>query len=196
MLTTSEKKSTRRLFGLMALVLGIGDAFHLVPRIYALLTTGVENHVVPLGIGKFITSITMTGFYVILYYVWRHYYKITNRKNVTTTIWILALLRVGTCLLPQNQWLSATPPLLFSILRNIPFTMMGIILIILFYQQNKTVENSPFQHMPLAIILSFGFYIPVVLFGNVNPMIGLLMIPKTLAYVWVVMMGYKLPKTN
>jgi len=45
--------------------------------------------------------------------------------------------------------------------------------------------------MPLAIILSFGFYIPVVLWSNALPIIGILMIPKTLAYVWVVFMGYK-----
>ncbi len=45
--------------------------------------------------------------------------------------------------------------------------------------------------MPIAIILSFGFYIPVVLWSNTLPIIGILMIPKTLAYVWIVFMGYK-----
>lgn len=45
--------------------------------------------------------------------------------------------------------------------------------------------------MWLAIVLSFGLYIPVVLWANIIPWIGVLMIPKTLAYVWVVIMGYK-----
>ena len=40
-------------------------------------------------------------------------------------------------------------------------------------------------------ILSFALYMPVVLWGNVFPLIGILMIPKTLAYVWIVLMGYK-----
>ena len=44
--------------------------------------------------------------------------------------------------------------------------------------------------MWLAIVLSFGFYIPVVLFADAIPLIGMLMIPKTLAYVWVVWMGF------
>ena len=48
--------------------------------------------------------------------------------------------------------------------------------------------------MGLAIALSFGFYIPVVLFAEVFPVIGALMIPKTLAYVWVVVMGISLYK--
>ena len=60
-----------RLFGIMAVVLGAGDSFHLVPRAFALCTTGLENYTAALGAGKFITSITMTIFYMILYYVWR-----------------------------------------------------------------------------------------------------------------------------
>ena len=59
------------LYGVMTVTLGFGDAFHLIPRAIAVCTTGLENYTVFLGIGKLITSITMTIFYVILYYVWR-----------------------------------------------------------------------------------------------------------------------------
>ena len=41
-----------KLFGLMAVVLGAGDSFHLIPRALALCTTGLENFTVPLGLGK------------------------------------------------------------------------------------------------------------------------------------------------
>lgn len=68
-----------RLFGMMAVLLGAGDAFHLIPRAVALCTTGLENFTVPLGLGKWITSITMTVFYVLLYYVWRLRYHIQGR---------------------------------------------------------------------------------------------------------------------
>lgn len=46
--------------------------------------------------------------------------------------------------------------------------------------------------MPLAVALSFGFYLPVVLFSGVAPAVGMLMIPKTMAYVWIVWMCWKL----
>ena len=55
------------LFGIMAVVLGAGDSFHLIPRALALCTTGLESYTVYLGIGKLITSITMTVFYILLY---------------------------------------------------------------------------------------------------------------------------------
>lgn len=60
MIRKSAGNKQYMLFGIMAVVLGLGDSFHLAPRAFALCTTGLENYTVRLGIGKFITSITMT----------------------------------------------------------------------------------------------------------------------------------------
>ncbi len=182
--------------GLMTLLLGAGDSFHLVPRCYALWTTGLEATAAALGIGKFITSITMTVFYLILYYIWRDRYQVSGRKNLTLAMWGLSVLRIALCLLPQNEWLSYRQPLLYGVLRNIPFAVMGILIIVLFAQETKKTGDPVFRSMPLAVILSFGFYLPVVLFSGVLPEIGVLMIPQTLAYVWVVLMGWKLYKQS
>ncbi len=35
-----------------------------------------------------------------------------------------------------------------------------------------------------------GQVLPVVLWGDIYPLIGMLMIPKTLAYVWTVLIGF------
>lgn len=71
MIAKSKGNKEYTMFGLMAVVLGAGDAFHLVPRMMALLTTGMESYTASLGFGKLVTSITMTLFYVLLYYIWR-----------------------------------------------------------------------------------------------------------------------------
>lgn len=178
--------------GLMAALLGAGDAFHLIPRCYALWTDGLEANAAALGTGKLITSITMTIFYLILYGIWRERYQIRNHNSLTWTMWGLSLLRIALCLLPQNRWFSYRQPLLFGILRNIPFAAMGIIIIVIFAQENKKENDPVFRFMPLAVTLSFGFYLPVVLFSGIAPAVGILMIPKTLAYVWVVLMCRKL----
>lgn len=179
-----------RLFGIMAIVLGCGDAFHLFPRIYAMWTTGMEANAAALGFGQFITSITMTIFYVILYYVWRMRYGISKQIKLTPAVYSLAALRIILCLAPQNQWLVSNSPLSWSLYRNIPFAILGLLVIILFYRQAKVSNDKAFRFMWLAIVLSFAFYIPVVLFSNQFPPIGMLMIPKTCAYVWIVWMGY------
>lgn len=182
------------LFGIMAVVLGGGDAFHLVPRAYALCTTGLENHAAALGFGKLVTSMTMTIFYVILYHVWRMRYDIKGRRELTISIYALAILRMVLCLFPQNEWLSKDAPLSWGIYRNIPFAIIGIIIIILFYQEAKKAEDKIFRFMWAAITLSFAFYIPVVLWADTIPLVGMLMIPKTCAYVWVVWMGFQQSK--
>lgn len=178
------------LFGWMAVVLGAGDAFHLAPRAIALCTTGLENFTVPLGIGKWITSVTMTVFYVLLYYVWRQRYQVAGRGGLTAAVYALAGARIALCVMPQNQWLSAEAPLSWGIYRNIPFALLGLIIIVLFYRSARERGDRAFRWMWLTIALSFGFYIPVVLWASTVPMIGMLMIPKTCAYVWTVLIGY------
>ena len=44
--------------------------------------------------------------------------------------------------------------------------------------------------MWLTIVLSFAFYILVVLWSAAMPAVGMLMISKTCAYVWTVLIGY------
>lgn len=178
------------LFGWMAVILGAGDAFHLVPRAVALCTTGLENYTAALGLGKGVTSITMTIFYVLLYLVWRQRYQVTGRGGLTAAVYGLAGLRIILCLMPQNQWLSADAPLSWGIYRNIPFALLGLLVVVLFYQAAKQHQDRAFRWMWLTIVLSFAFYIPVVLWSDAVPLVGILMIPKTCAYVWAVLIGY------
>ena len=178
------------LFGWMAVVLGAGDSFHLVPRAFALCTTGLDSFAFQLGLGKWITSVTMTVFYVLLYYVWRERYEVEGQKSLTVAVYALAAIRVILCMMPQNQWLTDSSPLIWGICRNIPFALLGILVIVLFYRSAKEKGDEAFGWMWLTIVLSFGFYIPVVLWAEAVPMIGMLMIPKTCAYVWTVWIGY------
>lgn len=179
-----------RLFGVMAVILGCGDAFHLVPRAWALCTDGLANHAASLGFGKFVTSVTMTIFYVILYQIWRQHYRVEGGKSVTAAVWLLAAIRIILCLMPGNAWTSVDAPLSWGIYRNIPFALLGLLIIVLFFRKAAKDRDDAFHFMWLAVALSFGFYIPVVLWADAIPAVGVLMIPKTCAYVWIVLMGY------
>lgn len=196
MIRSSKGKKQYFLFGVIAVTLGCGDAFHLVPRAIALCTTGLENYTAALGIGKLITSVTMTLFYVLLYYVWRFRYQVDGKKNVTAAVWVLAVCRIVLCFMPQNAWTGSNPPLSWGIYRNIPFTILGVLIVVLFYKSAKDTQDQPFCFLWLAVVISFACYIPVVLFADTIPPVGMLMIPKTCAYVWVVLIGYNAMKGN
>ena len=65
LIVKNNKETNSKLFGIMAVVLGLGDAFHLVPRILALNTTnGFVAYQNALGIGKAITSIDSVKYLV------------------------------------------------------------------------------------------------------------------------------------
>jgi hypothetical protein len=191
MIRGSRGRKQYFLYGIMAVVLGCGDAFHLVPRAAALCTAGLAEYTAVLGIGKLITSVTMTLFYVLLYYVWRSRYRISGRRGITAAVWILSVSRIALCLMPQNRWTSADAPLAWGIYRNIPFAILGLLIIVLFFQSAGQQKDRPFRWLWLTVVLSFAFYIPVVLFADAVPAIGALMIPKTCAYVWTVLIGYR-----
>ncbi len=196
MIRGSRGRKQYLIYGIMAVTLGCGDSFHLVPRAIALCTTGLADYTAALGIGKLVTSITMTIFYVLLYYVWRMRYEVNGKSSITAAVWLLSLTRIILCLFPQNRWTSTDAPLFWDIIRNIPFALLGILIIILFYRSAKENRDTPFKNLWLTIVLSFACYIPVVLFAGTMPAVGILMIPKTCAYVLAVIIGYNAMKTE
>lgn len=59
----------------------------------------------------------------------------------------------------------------------------------------KKLENKGLVEIILIYIWKFifpGFTIPVTLFSKTKPKVGLLMIPKTCAYMWIIAMGLQL----
>ena len=98
--------------------------------------------------------------------------------------------------MPQNAWTSAEAPLSWGIYRNIPFAILGAVIVILFYRSARIKQDKIFRFLWLAVVISFGCYIPVVLFADLVPPVGMLMIPKTCAYVWVVLIGYNAMKES
>lgn len=174
---------TQRLMGLSALVLGLGDAFHLVPRV---LNYFVEADLTAaLGAGKLVTSVTMTVFYVLLYYVWLGYFKETEDKRVTAAVWALAAIRIALCAFPQNGWLENSNDMTWGIIRNVPFVALGAIICVLYFRRRN--ESKRFRPVWIYILLSFLFYIPVAVGAGAVPMLGMLMLPKTVCYILLIL---------
>ena len=175
------KNKLSKLMGLATLLLGCGDAFHLVPRILNYFIDYDFN--LYLGIGKFITSITMTIFYIFMYYIYLDNYKIKENKNITNYIWILSIIRIMLCLFPQNRWFTNESPFTWGIIRNIPFVILGVIIIILYFK-NKD-KDSYFKNIWLYILLSFIFYLIVVIGASSVSILGMFMLPKTICYILI-----------
>ncbi|KFZ26735.1 MAG: hypothetical protein KQ78_01053 [Candidatus Izimaplasma bacterium HR2] len=178
------------LFGIMGFLLGFGDSFHLIPRIIAHLTTGLEDYQMALGIGKLITGITMTIFYYLIY---RYYVLLTEKDSQTihTTIITLMIIRFILLALPGNDWINNGNSLFYGILRNIPFAILGSLIVVLFLKIGKEKEYRLFKKMGVWIIVSFVCYTIVVVGSGFIPVLGAFMIPKTIAYFIIIYIGFK-----
>lgn len=169
--------------GSMAMVLVCGDASHLVPRIKTILTQEEETMRRALGRGKQIASVTMTVFYLLLWELGQLVFPEKATFLWTAAVYLLAAVRIIFCFLPQNRWTDRYPPVKWGVLRNIPFFLLGILVAVRFFLCRFSAE--PLEWLWLAVILSFLFYLPVVLLANRNPKIGMLMLPKTCMYLWM-----------
>lgn len=177
-----SKNKTGKLMGIATLLLGCGDAFHLVPRV---LNYFAElDLTAALGIGKLVTSVTMTIFYLLLYYVWLLYYKENENRDISIAIWVMAIIRICLCFLPQNGWLTNSNDMTWGIIRNVPFVILGAMICVLYFKKRK--EDRYFRSIWLYILLSFLFYIPVAVLAGVVPLLGMLMLPKTVCYILMI----------
>ena len=188
LLIKGKGKTERVLLALAILLLGLGDAFHLIPRMIALNTDGLEAHAAALGVGKLVTSVTMTFFYLVMYIF------LIVRERKAPPMWLhilygtLLVIRMVLVAMPQNRWLEESP-YIWNVLRNIPFVMMGVIFIVLAYFYCR--EDRYFRWTWLFVVLSFAFYLITALGASFVPMLGLMMLPKTICYMVIFVFALK-----
>jgi hypothetical protein len=172
-------------FGLLA----FGDTGHVGFRVWAYSLGGLESSldllgrsVSLVGLGALMTAVTITIFYTILLEIWRFRYG----RNMRVFEWLLVaagLLRLLMMTLPINQWGQVIPPQPWSAIRNIPLMIQGLGVAFLILRDARISADSTFWRVGISILVSFAFYLPVILFVQQLPLLGMLMIPKTIAYV-------------
>ena len=189
-LLSKRRERIGSLMGLAALILGCGDAFHLVPRVLNYFVNA--DFTAALGLGKLVTSITMTVFYFLMYLLWLRLYRVKADTKRDALILLLAAARVLLCLLPQNRWLQNESSVLWGIIRNIPFTALGALIVVYYYRLRNEIPQ--FCRVWLYVTLSFLFYLPVAVAAGLLPILGMLMLPKTVCYVLILIVFLRYAK--
>lgn len=172
-------------FGLLAL----GDTGHVGFRVVAYVLGGLENNKTLVGLGALATATTVTIFYVLVFYIWKQRF---NRGYGFLGIIVLlaAVVRLVIMAFPQNNWTSTVPPLDWSLYRNIPLMLQGLVAACLILHSSMKYKDKVFMWVAVMIFTSYVFYTPVILLVQKMPIIGMLMIPKTLAYVAIAFIAY------
>ena len=181
-----SKGQFKLIAALCAALLFFGDTAHLAPRIAAMYSSK-KDYNAAMGIGKLLTSVGMTLFYLGLIFAARAFYSFESKAVLTalTALAImLAITRIIICLMPQNKWTDGGSYKL-GIYRNIPFVLLGLLAAALYFY-GAIKFGGVMSAVWVLILLSFAFYLRVVLHGAKRPKLGMLMLPKSVAYAVIV----------
>jgi hypothetical protein len=179
------------------LLLAVGDTGHVGFRVLAYALGGLEKTVTLfgrefglVGVGALSTAATVTIFYMLILAVWSRRFK-KSLGWFGALLLIAGIARLVYMTLPVNQWNSIVPPQPYSLYRNGFLTLQGLGVAFLILRDAAREKDRTFIWIGVCILISFAFYIPVILFVQQVPVIGMLMIPKTLAYVAIAVIAYR-----
>jgi hypothetical protein len=171
-------------------LLALGDTGHVGLRVVAFARGGLAANPVLVGAGAFSTAFTVTLFYMLMVYAWH----VRFQKPLGWFGWFLltiGLVRLIVLLFPQNQWWQVVAPYQWSLLRNSFLVIMGLGVMGLILRDSAQTKDRAFSWIGIMIALSFLFYAPVILWVQWVPILGMLMIPKTCAYLGVAFIAYR-----
>lgn len=174
------------------LLLAVGDSAHVGLRLLGLSRGDLSEGGV--GYGALATAITVTLFDLLL--VQGHQRQVDQLIGrepwgpLPRLLLALAVLRFVLLALPQNQWAAVVPPQPWSLLRNLPLVALTVGLGVLYLK--TTGEQARWQRWIGALLLISALcHLPVVLWIQQQPLLGLLMIPKSLCYVAMGLIVYR-----
>jgi hypothetical protein len=177
-------------------LLALGDTGHVGLRVvaYALGDLGTTfvllgERLLLIGVGSFATAVTVTLFYGFMLLAWRARFH----QRLGWFEWLLvAAAAVRLCILffPQNGWNNPQTPYAWSLYRNFPLVVQGLGLAYLIFRDALKQHDRTFLWIAGMILVSYICYAPVILFVNRIPLLGMLMMPKTLAYLAVAFIAY------
>ncbi len=140
------------------------------------------------GIGIAATAVTVTLFYVLMVAIWRYRFD-KQYGPLEHLLFASALVRLVLLSLPANQWDSLVPPQPWSTIRNLPLLIQGLVAYLIL-RDARVNKDRTFWWVGIMILTSFACYMAVVLFVQQVPLIGMLMIPKTITYIVVCFLFY------
>ena len=172
------------------LLLAFGDTGHVGFRVVAYALGGLEANPLWVGLGALATAITVTFFYVLMLDIWRVHF---GKKYGWFEYLLLASVpaRFIVMALPGNNWGSTIPPIFWGPFRNIFLMILGIGVLYLILRDSIRTQDRLFRWVAYCIFFSYLFYTPVIFWVRQVPMLGMLMIPKTIMYVAIAFLAYR-----
>jgi hypothetical protein len=172
------------------LLLALGDSGHVGFRVAAYALGGLGANPLWVGLGALATAVTVTFFYVLMLDIWR----VRFRQQYGWFEYLLIAsvpVRFVVMALPGNAWGSTVPPEFWGPFRNVFLMVLGIGVFYLILRDSLKAHDRLFRWIAYCIFFSYLFYTPVIFWVREFPLLGMLMIPKTIMYVLIAFLAYR-----
>lgn len=186
-----EKKHYKvaNLFRWAFVLLAVGDTGHVGFRVLANALGGVEQNGLLVGLGGLATAVTVTFFYVMMLYIWKERYQASFGWFEYLLLGSVPI-RLLVMAFPQNEWGSPTAPEFWGPFRNAFLMFLGLGVMYLILRDAAKSNDRLFRWVGYCIFFSYLFYTPVIFWVRDYPLLGMLMIPKTIMYVAIAVLAY------
>ena len=180
-----ERSGARVLAGAVFVFL-LGEAFRLIPHIIWAIAPRTEQPDA-LGTGRIVSYLSTAGFFLLLeLYRQQRVGKAATVKGrrAENAVFVLFGAAAAVCFVRFNEWMSGDSPLFWLLVRSFLLAAMAVLAICLWAKTAK--DDRILRHLPLALTLMIAFYLPAACMEKQVPGITALMIPRTLAMIWAV----------
>jgi hypothetical protein len=141
------------------------------------------------GLGALATAVTVTFFYMLVLMIWHKRFE-KPYGWFGYLLFAAGVIRLVIMAFPANEWNNLVPPQPWGLIRNLPLMLQGLGVAYLIIRDAQAGRDRTFTWIGISILISYAMYTPVILFVQQIPMIGMLMIPKTMAYVAIAFIAY------
>lgn len=184
-----EDYKIANLFRWAFFLLALGDTGHVGFRVAAYALGGLEQNGLLVGVGALATAVTVTFFYVVMLYIWKE--RFDGKFGRLEYILLASVpVRMIVMAFPQNDWGNPVPPAFWGPFRNLFLVILGVGVLYLYLRDSIRTRDRLFRWMGYCVFFSYLFYTPVILFARDLPIVGMLMIPKTIMYVAIQFLAF------
>jgi len=195
-LVRPEERQSAELLRWAFFFLGLGDIGHVGFRVVAFAREGLSTTVAIFGtkvllapMGSLATAITFTFFYLIMVMLWHARFQ-KPYGIIGYAVFFIGVARLVIMAMPANNWNSLEPPFAWVIYRNVPLMLMQLLVAYLILRDAFAHQDKAFVWIGVFILVSFLCYAPAIFFQRIYPPVGMLMIPKTIAYLVIAGIGF------
>lgn len=178
-------------FAWLALTLLLTDSMLMFPRIYAIWTEGIEEHLRLVGIGRIGQALILCLFYAMINDLYKTRFGLKKKLPVDKVLNALLVFRVVTLFFPQNNWFSVNMSKEFMIIRFIPLLLYALILCAVIIIHSLKNDDRSFFVLAILILIGSIFIDPALLSGESTFKLYGYTVIRSLALLGALFIGFK-----